>query len=296
MSDNQSAANDSPRIEPTFDAKGSAKADPPRLELLPYTAAQAPPRNGASLVVWVSSIAAGLALIAGVSAAALYDHARQSTLLAAKSEETRGLAQSIKALKDRIDTIEATRSHDENADARKIAGELKSQSAAARDLANAVNQANARLDKLDRDHGARLDKLGDRLDHDATAKFADLGGKLTDLSGRIDRLEKRPVAVPPVAAATPAKPVAAAPAPRPTFAPAAVSNETTGAIERPLRGYWLVEAGQGYAVIDGRDGPQQVAPGDILPGLGRVQRIERRGGGWVVVTAAGVIAGDTPID
>jgi hypothetical protein len=56
----------------------------------------------------------------------------------------------------------------------------------------------------------------------------------------------------------------------------------------------LVEADEGYAVIDGRDGPQQVAPGDVLPGIGRVQRIERRGRDWVVVTSAGVIAGDQP--
>jgi hypothetical protein len=31
-----------------------------------------------------------------------------------------------------------------------------------------------------------------------------------------------------------------------------------------------------------------------LPGIGRIQRIERRGRDWVVVTSAGVIAGDQP--
>jgi len=281
MSDSQPTSGDSPRVEPSFDGDPAPSVDPPRLELLPYALTdRAPPRAGLSrAVVWASSLAAGLALIAGGAAAALYDHARETNLIAAKSEETRSLAQTVKTLKDRIDAIEAARAHDEGADMRKIAAEMKGESAGVRDLSANLGQTNARIDKLERDHGARLDKLADRFDHETA-------GKLADLSGRLDKLEKRPVAAAPVAPAPPAKPVPAA---------AMVSNETTGSIDRPkLRGYWLVEADEGYAVIDGRDGPQQVAPGDVLPGIGRVQRIERRGRDWVVVTSAGVIAGDQP--
>ncbi|MGA2484429.1 MAG: hypothetical protein ABSF49_00375 [Roseiarcus sp.] len=281
MSDSQPTSGDSPRVEPSFDGDPAPSVDPPRLELLPYALTdRAPPRAGLSrAVVWASSLAAGLALIAGVAAAALYDHARETNLIAAKSEETRSLAQTVKTLKDRIDAIEAARTRDESADMRKIAAEMKGESAGVRDLSANLGQTNARIDKLERDHGARLDKLADRFDHETA-------GKLADLSGRLDKLEKRPVAAAPVAPAPPAKPVPAA---------AMVSNETTGSIDRPkLRGYWLVEADEGYAVIDGRDGPQQVAPGDVLPGIGRVQRIERRGRDWVVVTSAGVIAGDQP--
>ena len=281
MSDSQPPSDDSPRLEPSFDGGSAPSVDPPRLELLPYALTdRAPPRAGLSrAVVWASSLAAGLALIAGVAAAALYDHARETNLIAAKSEETRSLAQTVKTLKDRIDAIEAARAHDEGADMRKIAAEMKGESAGVHELSANLGQTNARIDKLERDHGARLDKLADRFDHETA-------GTLADLSGRLDKLEKRPVAAAPVAPAPPAKPVPAA---------AMVSNETTGSIDRPkLRGYWLVEADEGYAVIDGRDGPQQVAPGDVLPGIGRVQRIERRGRDWVVVTSAGVIAGDQP--
>ena len=288
MSDSQPTSGDSPRVEPSFDGDPAPSVDPPRLELLPYALTdRAPPRAGLSrAVVWASSLAAGLALIAGVTAAALYDHARETSLIAAKSEETRSLAQTVKTLKDRIDAIEAARAHDEGADMRKIAAEMKGESAGVRDLSANLGQTNARIDKLERDHGARLDKLADRFDHETAGKLADLSGKLADLSGRLDKLEKRPVAAAPVAPAPLAKPVPAA---------ATVSNETTGSIDRPkLRGYWLVDADEGYAVIDGRDGPQQVAPGDILPGIGRVQRIERRGRDWVVVTSAGIIAGDQP--
>jgi hypothetical protein len=288
MSDSQPTSGDLPRVEPSFEGDPPPRVDPPRLELLPYTLAdRAPPRAGLSkAVVWASSVAAGLALIAGVSAAALYDHARETTLLAAKSEETLSLAQTVKTLKDRIEAIEAARAHDENADMRRIAAELKGASAGVHDLSANLGQTNARLDKLERDHGARLDKLADRFDHETAGKLADLSGKLADLSGRLDKVEKRPVAAASVAPAAPAKPVPTA---------AVVSNETTGSIDRPkLRGYWLVDADESYAVIDGRNGPQQVAPGDVVPGIGRVQRIERRGRDWVVVTSAGVIAGDQP--
>jgi hypothetical protein len=286
MSDSQPTSDNSPRVEPTFEGDPSPSVDPPRLELLPYALAdRAPPRAGLSkAVVWASSLAAGLALIAGVSAAALCDRARETSLLAAKNEETRSLDQTVKSLKDRIDAIEAARARDEGADTRRIAAELKGASAGVHDLSANLGQTNARLDKLERDHGARLDKLADRFDHETAGKLADLSGKLADLSGRLDKVEKRPVAF--AAPAPPAKPVPAA---------AAVSNETTGSIDRPkLHGYWLVDADEGYAVIDGRDGPQQVAPGDVVPGIGRVQRIERRGRDWVVVTSAGVIAGDQP--
>ena len=82
MSDSQPTSGDSPRVEPSFDGDTAPSVDPPRLELLPYALTdRAPPRAGLSkAVVWASSLAAGLALIAGVAAAALYDHARETSL------------------------------------------------------------------------------------------------------------------------------------------------------------------------------------------------------------------------
>jgi hypothetical protein len=246
-----------------------------RLHLIPYRAsAQAEGADGARAAArwprrWTIGLAAGLALVAAVAAAGAYDYARRSSLLAAKAEESRSLAQTVKALEDRIDAIEAARTRDESADLRKLAAEIKAESGAARDLGGAFTQLTARVDRVDHDQSARLDKLADRIDHESTARIA-------DLATRVDKLEKRQ----------------AAPAAKPD---PGVSNETTGSIARPqapLRGYWLVEVQDGSAIVDGRDGPQQVAPGDFLPGAGRVQRIERRGQGWVVVTTSGLIVAD----
>jgi hypothetical protein len=130
----------------------------------------------------------------------------------------------------------------------------------------------------------RVDKLADRIEHDASARFA-------DLSARMDKLEKNaaPATLASAAPTPPSKPAAA-----PAKPDATVSNETTGSIDKPhapLRGYAVVGVGDGFAVIEGREGSMQVAPGDMIPGLGRVLRVERRGREWDVVTSAGVIGG-----
>ncbi len=272
------------------------KVEPPRLNLIPYLAspeaeAKGPPAP--SMVRWVSGLAAGLALLAAVTAVGLYDHARQSGLLAAKAEESASLAQNVKSLKERLDAVEAARSRDESGDLRKIAAEIKAQRDATHDLNTALAQLTARADRVDHDQNARLDKLAERIDHDSSARLAELAARID----KIDKIEKRPapvvaaVAPPPAPAPTPAPKVASAtPTPKPE---ALVSDETTGSIDKSrqmLRNYWLLDVQGGYALVGGRTGPQQVGPGDFLPGAGRVLRVERRGRDWVLVTSGGLIA------
>ncbi|HVP98457.1 MAG TPA: hypothetical protein VMS87_04220, partial [Roseiarcus sp.] len=57
-----------------------------------------------------------------------------------------------------------------------------------------------------------------------------------------------------------------------------------------LRDFTVEDVQGGVAMIGGRFGEQEVTPGDFIPGAGRVLRIERRGGGWFVLTNRGVIA------
>ena len=52
----------------------------------------------------------------------------------------------------------------------------------------------------------------------------------------------------------------------------------------------MLDARDDVALVGGRYGEREVRQGDFLPGAGRVERIERRGGGWVVTTSEGVIA------
>jgi hypothetical protein len=131
----------------------------------------------------------------------------------------------------------------------------------------------------------RVDKLGDRIEHESTARFA-------ELSARMEKLEKSPA---PAAVASAAPTPPSKPSAPPAKPETLVSNETTGSIDKshtPLRGYSVVGIGDGFAVIEGREGSMQVAPGDTIPGVGRVLRVERRGRDWTVVTSAGVIGGE----
>ena len=57
----------------------------------------------------------------------------------------------------------------------------------------------------------------------------------------------------------------------------------------PSTGYVLRSVRHGVALVENRDGLHEVAPGDSLAGAGRVERIERRNGEWVVVTSQGLI-------
>jgi hypothetical protein len=101
-------------------------------------------------------------------------------------------------------------------------------------------------------------------------------------------LEKR-AAAPAASSATPLPPVAPKQSAR---AETSASNE----IARPdsprplLRDYRVEDVRGGVAMVDGRYGTQEVAPGDYIPGAGRVLRIERRGGNWYVVTSRGAIS------
>jgi tetrahydromethanopterin S-methyltransferase subunit G len=91
---------------------------------------------------------------------------------------------------------------------------------AMRDLSAALTQLTVRLDQIEHEHGARLDKLSERVDQDSSSRFADIAARLdqlekkaalpatpasesADVVARLDKLEKR-VAV----AAAPASEIA----------------------------------------------------------------------------------------
>ncbi len=58
---------------------------------------------------------------------------------------------------------------------------------------------------------------------------------------------------------------------------------------------WVVrDVYDGIALVEGPEGALEVMPGDYLPGAGVVKSIERRGGGWILLTSRGMVeyAGD----
>ena len=137
---------------------------------------------------------------------------------------------------------------------------------------------------------ARLDKLEKRV-----AAAAAPSSEIAGLATRLNKLEKRAT----VAGASSADPLPpAAPKQSPLMARAEPSapNETARS-DNPgplLRDYSVESVRDGVAVVDSRDRPQEVAPGDFIPRVGRVLRIEKRGGDWFVLTSRGVISSGPP--
>jgi hypothetical protein len=221
--------------------------------------------------------AAALGIIIAVAGALVWEHRQQADILAVRAEETQSLAQAVESMKARLDAIDAAKSRDDLADLRRSVGEMKSTVVSARDLTGALAQLSQRVDKLDHEEGAKVDKLSERVDHQASTVTA-------ELSTRVDKLEKK------IFAPVPAPPQ---PAPVPPKFSADVSTEPTGSIERPrplLRGYVVLDAREDVALVGGRYGEREVRQGDFLPGAGRIERIERKDGSWVILTSQGVIA------
>ena len=251
--------------------------------------------------VQLGAAAAVLALAAVITISSISYGNQQARSLEAQSVETQSIEETVKALKARIGALEAAK-RDEVADLRKTAAELKSGVAGARDVNSTVAQLGARFDRLEHDQDSRIEKLGERVDHEAAAHNA-------DFAARLEKLEKKLAApvvaslAPPQAAppAPPPKPPMAAPAAAPAVGPAAgpasgpgVSKETTGSIapaRPPIRNWIVREVQDGVAVVEGPYGYREVSPGEYLPGAGRVERIERHGNDWQVVTSQGTISG-----
>jgi hypothetical protein len=231
--------------------------------------------------------AAALAIVVAVAGALLWEDRQQANALAEQASENASLARTVKSLKVRLDAIDTATPNAELADLRQSIGQIKSTVVSPREFSGALALLSQRVDKLDRDASAKVDKLTERVDHEASVLT-------TGLSARIDRLEQK-IAAPPPPAAQPIAQIKQPPT-RPKFG--AVSMDTTASIERPrplLRGYVVLDARDDMALVGGRYGEREVRQGDILPGAGRVERIELRGDGWVVMTSEGLIASaDSP--
>ncbi|MCA1364849.1 hypothetical protein I6F14_19170 [Bradyrhizobium sp. IC3069] len=142
----------------------------------------------------------------------------------------------------------------------------------------------------------QFNRANDRLDKLEKAQAEPLA-RIAKLSEAVDKLRATPPAAPAQAAAAvpkettgsiaPTQVATAAAAPVP--APAAPKTEV-GRLPT-IEGWRLRSAGNGGALIEGRDGLYEVYPGDPIPGVGRVDAIRRQDGRWVVVTSRGLITG-----
>jgi hypothetical protein len=255
----------------------------------------------------------GLALFALFGVSGIYGSPLNWTFPTTKSQAIAGLSSAVDVLKADLEAITGQTAREEE---RSEMG----------DLSAALTQVTVRLDQIEHEYGARLDKLSERVDQDPSLRVADIAARLdrlekkaafpatpasesADVVARLDKLEKR-VSV----AAAPASEIAdlttrlnklekraalpATSSAKPKESSLVARAEPSGPNETArsdnpgpvLRDYSVEDVRDGIAVVDSRYGPQEVAAGDFIPGAGRVLRIEKRGGEWVVLTSHGVIA------
>ena len=177
-----------------------------------------------------------------------------------------------------------------------------------------------RLDRTDRTTGeiaVKLGKLSEQLDRvergekEGVAKVSLLHEtKATQLNERFERLERQVSAaansiaaiqtapkpsLAPAQASEPSQTASLAPRiePRDARADARVDGRTDARLDpraAPVEGFVIRDVYDGMALIESRNNRlYEVSPGSNIPGVGRVEAVERRGKAWVVVTAKGVI-------
>ena len=265
-------------------------------------------------------ISAVVLLAADFGASAIQASRSDWTFVPTKGQAIEGFASAVDVVKTRFRAMTGQNAREEDR-------------SAMRDLGAALTQVTIRLDQIEHDYDARLDKIGEQTDQNSSSRFADIAARLdalekksaapatpasefadvvarlnklekrvavaatpnselADITTRLNRLEKRAAATPAVSSAKPFPPATPTQSTLAARAEPSASNETARPDNpRPLlRDYRVEDVQDGVAVVDTRNGPQEVAPGDFIPGAGRVLRIERRGEDWIVLTSLGVIA------
>ncbi len=230
---------------------------------------------------------------------------------------SRQVVEAMTVFANRLDEVEAIA---KRAQAQDVAGLRASVASLEANLETNRSQTNtaiiefsARVEALDRDSATRMLYAArdnavrfEKLDRDVTVRLAEVDRFVARTSERVQRLEqganleveaRGPGATIPGLRTSTLAPIPLPPA-RPQFEEqgASLPAETTRVAAQPRNagripayGYVLRDVRDGFAVVEGRSGLREVAPGDTIPGVGRVRGIERRGAEWVVVTSVGVI-------
>ncbi|KAB1074769.1 hypothetical protein [Methylobacterium planeticum] len=158
------------------------------------------------------------------------------------------------------------------------------------DLKSSTTGVTERLAKLEQTLIAKLTSFGERADQAEREQSARLAALTAQIEKRTTVAAAAPPAPvqPPVAAVAAPAPVAAAGA-KPE--PSQTGSITDAKAKPPAVENWAVrDVYDGTAILeDRRRRLVEVGPGDTVPGIGRVEAVERRGRQWVVVTRQGVI-------
>jgi hypothetical protein len=209
---------------------------------------------------------------------------RQATPESSKTTERAGLfAREIEGISLKIDQYGA------------------SSEAAVESLRDTLNRIVASLESNQRQLEAEFEALrarSDRGDRNDPAATGQVITRLQELNERLDRIERSAAVAALSKVPQPAVPnnstpstTTTAPAPDPAAAAAPKSGDKSPNAETNKISNWIVrEVMNGTAILQGPRGVIGVSTGDLIPGVGRVQSIAKKGGRWIVATNKGVIS------
>ena len=125
-------------------------------------------------------------------------------------------------------------------------------------------------------------KISESLDRVEKERAADRERADRERAADRERGERRVTVLTPSPEPTGSVPPASAPAP---------ANDPKAATKNAVVEGWSLRRvyGSDAALVEGRYGVVEIVPGDLVPGLGRIQEIKRQYGHWVVVTSRGLI-------
>ncbi len=186
---------------------------------------------------------------------------------------TQKMSEDIRILKSNVEVLRAS----------------LAQTHAANKEASALDALKAHIDAVKTGTNASIAELSSKVEHMQREPAA----KLAQVIERLDRIERQTAA--PVAAApagnapTAAKTTVGKPAQT-----AVVQTKSDDAASEPkgpqLITDWVVrDVYDGIALVENSRGAIEVMPGETIPGAGTVKSIQRRGGGWIVITSRGLV-------
>jgi hypothetical protein len=275
-----------PRRETLLAATLLPKAPAPApAPVVPIAAARPKPAPARAFDWTVPAVAAGMVAALGLGGTAGYllnapaSPAASVARIDRLAEENLRLAGDLRSLKAGIDLLKES-----------IDRQRGEQGTRLQQLADRVEKAAKNdLTRNDPELAQRFGGLTERLDRVEKLE-KEAAPRLAQIIERLDRMEKASLAPKAVPATTGTIPPAtvAEPAPEPKAAEA--KQPEAKPTPPKLENWALREVYDGVAIVENRNGRiREVAPGQELPGAGRVEAIEKRGRAWIVVTSKGLI-------
>jgi hypothetical protein len=209
---------------------------------------------------------------------------------AALSEEVHGIETRLDSLRAAAQTPEEIRALKKSIDGLKASFEAEKAEADA-----SIAQLSAKLDQLQREPGkltqASFEKGQLAESNPAMEKTVDPKAiqATLDKAARTEKSDPMTTAsIPATSAAQSAGAASQAGSPKAQALPTA-SAEPQKKPPQLLPDWQVRDVYDGIALVEGPQGAIEVMPGDTIPGAGTVKSIERRAGGWIVVTSRGMM-------